>query len=73
LQLEGNTTYRAPLDALHQVGDEASNLVSHALGGNDGNLAGNSLVGVEVEGQTRVVLLDDDPRGLLNGLCSDTL
>lgn len=61
LQLERDAADGASLDALHKVGDEASDLVSHALGRNDGNLGSHSLVGVEIEGQARIVLLDDDP------------
>jgi hypothetical protein len=55
------------------VGDETRNLVSHSLGRKDGNITDNSLVGVEVQGQARVVLLDDRSGGLLDGLISDTL
>lgn len=55
------------------MGDEACNLVSHSLGRNDGDLTGDLLVGVEVIGQLRVVLLDDDSGRLLDGLSSDSL
>lgn len=54
------------------MGDETCNLVSHSLGRNDSDLAGDLLVGVEVMGQLRVVLLDDDSGRLLDGLSSDS-
>ena len=55
------------------MGNEASNLVSHSLWRDNGDFTCNSLVGVEIESQTRVVLLDNDSGGLLNSLCTDTL
>ena len=39
---------------------ETGDLVAKALGWDDGDILGDALVGVEVEGQARVVLLDDD-------------
>jgi|TARA_B100001741_G_C16197385_1_gene434268 hypothetical protein len=39
---------------------ETGDLVAKALGGDDGDILGDALVGVEVERQARVVLLDDD-------------
>ena len=47
-------------------------LVAEGLGGDDGDLLNDPLVGVEVEGQLSVVLLDDDTSSLLDGLGSDT-
>jgi hypothetical protein len=47
---------------------ESSNLVAELLGGNDGNFLNDALVGLEIAGQTSVVLLDNQLRGLLNGL-----
>ena len=47
-------------------------LVAERLGGDDGNLLDDPLVGVEVEGELRVILLDDDSSSLLDGLGSDT-
>lgn len=49
-----------------------SNLVAELLAGNDGDLLTHTLVGVEVIAQTGVVLLDDDPSGLLYRLGPDT-
>ena len=46
-------------------------LVAERLGGDDGDLLDDPLVGVEVESELGVVLLDDDPSSLLHGLCSD--
>ena len=73
LQLEGDTAHGALLDALHQVGHEAGNLVAHALGRHLRHLVHHALVGVEVHGQTRVVLLDDHTGRFLHGLGTDTL
>ena len=55
------------------MSSESSNLVTHALGGGDGDLVDDALVGVEVEGEAGVVLLDDRPGGLLDGLGADSL
>lgn len=49
----------------------AANLVAETLGSNDGNLIADALVGLEVEGETRVVSLNDDLGGLLDGLGTD--
>jgi len=68
LELEGDTANGPALDTLHQVSGEAGDLVTQALGRDDGDLIGETLVGVEVERQARVVLLDEDARGALNGL-----
>jgi hypothetical protein len=45
-----------------------SHLVAQALGGNDGNLIADALVGLEVESQLGVVTLNDDLGGLLDSL-----
>lgn len=73
LQLERNSGHGPPLDALHQVGDKACDLVTHTLRRNDRDLIAHTLVRVEVQGQTRVVLLDDGSRRLLHCLRADTL
>ena len=52
---------------------EAGNLVTHALRGGDGNFINDTFVGVKVECETGVVLLDDGTCGLLNGLGTDSL
>lgn len=46
-------------------------LVAQRLAGNDGDFLTNPLVDVEVVAQAGVVLLDDDPGGLLHGLGPD--
>ena len=46
-------------------------LVAERLGGDEGDLLNDSLVGVEVEGELGVVLLDDDTSGLLDSFGSD--
>ena len=68
LELEGDATDGSTLDTLHQVGGETGNLVTEALGGDDGNLGGDLLVGLEVQGETGVVLLDEDLGGSLDSL-----
>lgn len=50
------------------MGHEAGNLVAQTLAGDDGDLLADLLVDVKVHRQAGVVLLDDHPRGLLNGL-----
>jgi len=71
LELEGDTTDRTTLNALHQMCSITGNLVAKTLRGNDGNFIADSLVCLEIEGQLGVVSLDDDLGGLLNGLGSD--
>ena len=71
LQLEGDVANGAALDALHEVRGEAGDLVTHALGGDDRNLVADALISVEVEGEARVVLLDNGAGGLLDGLGAD--
>jgi hypothetical protein len=68
LELEGDTADGATLNALHQVGCVAGNLVAQPLGGDDGNLIAHPLVGLEVERQLGVVPLNDDLGGLLDSL-----
>lgn len=54
------------------VGHLPGNFVAQRLGGDDGHLLADALVGVEVQPQTGVVLLNDDLGGLLDGLCPNT-
>ena len=68
LKLEGDATDGALLDALHEMGHVARNLVAHPLRRDERNLSADALVDVEVESQARVVLLDDRTRGLLDCL-----
>lgn len=49
----------------------SGNLVAQTLGGDDGNLVADPLVGLEVERELGVVTLDDDLGGLLHGLGAD--
>lgn len=72
LETERDTAHRSAVDALHQMGGVASNLVAEALGRDQGDLTADLLVGGEVQSQLGVVLLDDDTGGLLDGLVSDT-
>lgn len=68
LKLEGDATDGTLLDALHEMGHVARNLVAHPLRRDERNLSADALVDVEVEGQARVVLLNDRTRGLLDCL-----
>jgi hypothetical protein len=73
LKLQGDVTDGSLGNTLHKVGGETSNLVTHTLGGGDGDLIDDTLVGVEVESETGVVLLDDGTCGFLDGLGADSL
>ena len=53
--------------------DVSCNLVAHPLGRDNSNLIDYTLVGVEIESQASVVLLNDSRGGLLNGLGTYTL
>jgi hypothetical protein len=68
LQLEGNTAYRSLLDSSHEMRDKTSDLVAQALGRDDCNFIADTLVGLKVKRQPRIVLLNDDARRLLDGL-----
>ena len=48
-----------------------SYLVAKTLGGNNGDLIADALVGLEVESQLGVVALNDDLSGALHGLGTD--
>ena len=50
------------------MSDEAGDLVPQRFAGDESDLLDDPLVGVEIEVQSGVVLLDDDPSGLLHGL-----
>lgn len=71
LQLERDTSDWALLDSLHQVGGVASDLVSESLGLDVSDLVGQSLVGLEVQGQLWVVSLDQNLGGSLDSLSSN--
>ena len=53
------------------MSDESGNLIPQRLGGDESHFLDDALVGVEVQGELRVVLLNDDPGGLLDGLGAD--
>lgn len=72
MELEGDASDGAFLDALDEVGGESGDLVAEALGGDGGDLAEDLLVGVEVERHARVVLLHHLPGGFLHCLRSDS-
>jgi len=72
LQTEGDTADGTLLDTLHQVGGETGDLVPEPLGRDHSDLIDQPLVGVEVEGETRVVSLDEDAGGPLDGFRADS-
>jgi hypothetical protein len=71
LELEADSTDGSLLDAAHQMGGKTGNLVAKTLAGDNGNFGSQTLVGLEIEGKTRIILLDEDTAGLLNSLCTD--
>lgn len=71
LQLDGDTTDLRVAQTLHQMCHETSDLVAQGLGGNDGHFLDDALVCVEIHRQPGVVLLNNDLRGLLDGLCTN--
>lgn len=73
LELQRDTTDRGLCDTAHQVCRVSGNLVSHPLRWQDSDLIDDTLVGMEVQRQPCVVLLDDSTGTLLYCLCSDTL
>lgn len=73
LKLQGDTANRdTSVNAAHQVGNETGDLVTHALGGNDGNLISDTLVAVEVEGESGVETLDNSAGRALHSLSTNT-
>ena len=52
---------------------QSSDRDSGRLSGDDRDLLADALVGLEVEGEARVVLLDDHTRRLLDSLSADAL
>ena len=72
LKTERDTTDGTLLDSLHQVSGKTSNLVSESLGLNDSNVINDTLVGMEVNGELTVVLLNDGSGGSLNSLYSNS-
>ncbi len=71
LKLDGDATHGGLLDTAHQMCGETSNLVAEFLGGDNSDLLNDTLVGLEIISQASVVLLDDQLRGLLDGLGAD--
>lgn len=55
-----------------RMGCSPSNLVSQRFCRDDGDFLNNALVGVEIQRQASVVFFNDDLRGLLDGLCTNT-
>lgn len=49
-----------------------SNFIFQWFARDDGNFLAQPLVGMEIDGQLGVILLNDDPRGLFDRLCSHT-
>jgi len=57
---------------MKETGALPSDFVAQGLAGDDCDFLANPLVGVEVIAQPGVVLLNDDPGGLLHGLGPDS-
>jgi hypothetical protein len=72
LELERDATDGAALDALHEMGCEAGDLVAEALGGDDGDFIDDALVCVEVEGETGIVFFDEYSGRPFRCFCADT-
>ena len=53
------------------MGGETSDLISHSLGRDHGDLFDNLLVGIEIDGKLEVVLLNNLPGGSLDQVSSD--
>lgn len=70
--MKKKNTNNSPLDALHEMGDITSDSVTQPLRGDDGYLISQPLVGLEVQSEARVVLLDDDAGRFFDGLCPNT-
>lgn len=51
---------------------EACNLISESLRLDNGDLLGDTLVGVEIQSKAVIVFLDNDSRSLFNSLSADT-
>lgn len=71
LQAERDATDGATLDAAHQTGRVTGNLVAQTLGRNLSKVVEDALVGLEVQGELGVVLLDENAGSALNGFGAD--
>lgn len=56
------------MDPGHEVSYKASHLVSQPLGGDDGDLIADSLVRLEIQGESGIVFFNDLASGLLHSL-----
>ena len=56
----------------HQMSDETGNSDSERFGVDDRDFFDDLFVGFKVKGQFCVVFFNDDPGGLLDGICSYT-
>lgn len=56
------------MNSLHQMGHKPGNFVPQTLAGDNGDLLTYSLIGIKVERQSSIILLDDHPRCLFNRL-----
>lgn len=72
LEFQGDTTDRTFLNSTHKMRGESSNLVTDSLGRKDGHLLDDLLVGIKVQSQLPVVLLDDLARGPLDKVSAHT-
>lgn len=72
LKLQRDSANGSSRDTLHEMRDESGDLVAHALRRNHGDLIADSLVRLEVQSQTTIVLLDNLARVVLYCFRSDT-
>jgi len=72
LKLDGDSTNLAVTEPLHQMRNKPSDFVLEGFARNDSDFLAYPLVGVEVQGQSSVIFLDDDPSGLLDRLSPNT-
>lgn len=71
LQAERDTADGSALDAAHQAGSVAGNLVAQTLGRDLSKVVEDALVGLEVQGELGVVLFDENAGSALDGLGTD--
>merc|ERR1719290_961059 len=72
LQLDGDASHGGPLESLHEVSDKPGNLVAERLGGDEGDLLNDPLVGMEVECKLCVIFLNNYTSCLLDSFGPDT-
>jgi hypothetical protein len=72
LQLERDSSNGSSLNSSHQVSGESSDFVSQSLRWDDRDFVTDLLVGVEIESESGVELLDNYSRGSLDGFSTNS-